>query len=85
MGDRLISVDDIRTEGLSHGQIARLVRGPVGSRVLLGFWRPGADGGRGDVRIVALERRRPAPALQPAFNSHRDPRPTAGLTTFLVM
>jgi hypothetical protein len=86
-GDRLLSVDLFRVDRLNHHQIVRMVRGPAGTRVKLGFGRPSEPGVvRGsDLFFVTLDRAPPSQAHMPAFGSpRRGPRPPTGRTFFVL-
>jgi C-terminal processing protease CtpA/Prc len=68
-GDALVSVDNAPVGCLDYRDIVRRVRGPAGTRVVLGFRRPipATATGPGSVRLVALERRRTRAVPQCAF------------------
>ena len=72
---------------LTCTEIVRKVRGPPGTRVVLGFSRPtpAAAVGPGSVRLVALERRRARPAPQVAFGGKVHGLQSGLGRTFLVL
>ena len=76
-GDELVSVDSFCANGLSSCEVARLVRGPAGSRVLLGFRRPQDETAAAEpngLHFVALQRRRIRTCMpQHASGAHRRP------------
>ena len=85
-GDELFSVDLCRVEGLDHQEVVRMVRGPPGTTVKLGFRRPSRTfGAQPHYYFITLERTIARPSMQRAFGTPRLQSGQSPTRTFLVM